>query len=114
MNDCGISYELMQRYCLKCARENSISWFEGIPYSDKKTDFEIRCIVFPLSGKELLLVPEGDRYRTNVWIYTQDNLKNNDVVIYKDEPYEVQSIQNWGSFIQARGMRIDVGQLGQE
>lgn len=114
MNTCGISFELMQRMAIPVVRENRITWAEGIPYSDRKTDFEVRGIIFPLNGRDLLLVPEGDRYSENVWVYTQGDIKVNDLLIYNGAPFEVQNVQNWDSYRQGRAMRMDTGDLGNQ
>ena len=111
---CGVTYQLMQRMLIPVARENRITWFEGIPYADRKTDFAVRGIIFPLTGKELLLVPEGDRFRQNIWVYTQEDIRDDDVIIHNDQPYEMQTVQNWGTFKQGRAMRFDVGPLGNQ
>lgn len=114
MNNCGTTFELMNRQIIPVARENCITWAEGIPYADRKTDFELRGIIIPLTGRELLLVPEGDRFRLNIWVYTQGDLRDNDVVIHNGMPFEVQTVQNWTSYRQARAMRLDVGDYGDQ
>lgn len=112
---CGQNFETMNRNLLKVARENRITWFEGIPFSDRKTDFEIRALVVPITGKELLLLPEGDRFRNNIQIYTQGDIRDNDVVIYMNQPFEVQTVFNWVEIYRtARAMRLDVGDEGNQ
>ncbi len=113
MNGCGQTFEFMNRMEILVARENRITWEEGIPHADRKTDFVIRGLIVPLTGKELLLVPEGDRYRYNTWVYTQGELRDNDLVIYAGQPFEVQVVTDWGSYRQARAMRLDVGVVGE-
>lgn len=108
----NVSYELMQRMVIPVQRENKVDWKEGLPYSTCKEEFQIRGIIFPITGRDLLLVPEGDRFQQNIWIYTQQDLRVNDVATYAGQPYEVQNVSNWDSYNQARAMRLDVGPDG--
>ncbi len=62
-----------------------------------------------MSGKDLLLVPEGDRTREQYWLYTECKVQLADRVERCGVNFQVQSVQNWGSYNQARIMRIDVG-----
>jgi hypothetical protein len=68
--------------------------------------------VQPLSGKELLLLPEGERQRQVVKIYTGFALESGDIVTRADGiQYDVQAVENWTAFAQphfkARLTRIE-------
>lgn len=65
--------------------------------------------VQPLSGKDLLIVPEGNRDKEQYWIFTQARLELADKITRNGVNFEVQTSEGWGSFYQARIMRIDVG-----
>jgi hypothetical protein len=74
--------------------------------------FEAFGNIQPLNGKELLQLPEGDRDRQAVKIYTAFALENNDTVTRADGiNYEVQAVEDWTAFHQphykARLMRIE-------
>lgn len=111
---CGISYELMQRQEISVRREFKVNWSEGLPYAMDVKTFCFRGVMFPITGKELLLVPEGDRFRQNIWVFTQGDLRDNDLVTFCNNPYEVQTVEEWGSFKRARAMRMDVGPDGDQ
>ena len=54
----------------------------------------------PITGNEILQVPEGDRQRDLYKIYTSYKLLKNDIVIRvsDSQEYEVQAVQNWAAF----------------
>ena len=74
-----------------------------------------------MNGRDLLIVPEADRYKEQYWVFMNQQQKplfTNDRVIRimasqngKSGPvgFQVQSSENWGSYTRARIMRIDVG-----
>lgn len=74
--------------------------------------FEAFGNIQPLNGKELLQLPEGDRQRQTLKIYTAFALENNDTVTRSDGiQHEVQAVEDWTAFHQphykARLMRIE-------
>lgn len=98
----------------------NVIYVDGKPVKRDPIIFNITCNVQPLNGKDLLLVPEGDRYKEQWWIFMnneQKPLHDNDIVERpeEDDPeqriinYQVQSSEAWGSYTRARIMRIDVG-----
>jgi hypothetical protein len=106
---------------LTVCRVGEVLYKDGKPVSTNNIEFQITCNVQPLNGRDLQLVPEGDRYKEQYWVFmnqTQLPLQTNDTVLrpgvlQNSQPtivkFEVQEVQNWGSFTQARIMRIDVG-----
>lgn len=97
-----------------------VAYIDGKPVKKNNECFSITCNVQPLSSRDLLLVPELDRYKEQWWIYMNQEekpLKVNDIVQRPEEGdackivinYQVQSSDNWGSYTRARIMRIDVG-----
>lgn len=111
---CGISYELMQKMVIPVRRECRITWDNGLTFANDVKNFDIKGIIIPLTGKELLLVPEGDRFRQQVWVYTQQEIRDNDSIIWDGYPYEVQIVENWGSYRRSRAMKMDVGPEGDQ
>jgi len=80
-------------------------------YVESKSFVEFDCekaSVQPLTGKEQLQLPEGDRNRQHLWIYTPFAVKENDVMVRMGTEYEVQVVEDWGSYRKARGVKIDV------
>lgn len=89
-----------------------VTYVDGKIVKTDAIDFCITCNVQPMSGKDLLLVPEGDRYTEQLWVWSnqkQKPLLTNDLVSRKGLTYQVQSSEDWGSYTRARIMRVDVG-----
>lgn len=85
---------------------------DGKPYPIHEDEFQIVCNVQPMNARDLLLVEEGDRYKEQYWVFTnklQRPLADNDRVVRNCANYQVQSVEDWGSYIRARIMRYDVG-----
>jgi hypothetical protein len=87
-------------------------YLEGKPIQRKLKDFFITCNVQPVDGRDLLLVPEGDRFKEQYWLYTnnlQVPLRDNDRIVRNGINFQTQNVENWGSYQKCRIMRIDVG-----
>jgi len=80
--------------------------------------------VQPVNGKDLLLVPEHDRFKEIFYLYLDNKqfITNlgleqqavpaifvNDTVDRLGVKYQVQQVQNWGSYTRCMMWRIDVG-----
>ncbi len=85
-------------------------YVDGKPtYAEPKV-FKIKGNVQPLNGRELLIVPEADRFKEQYWIFTEAGLLvSKDRVVRCDVNFEVQDVESWGSYSRCRIMRIDVG-----
>lgn len=99
---------------LQVLREGRILYKDGIPYKpDDETPFMISCNVQPFGGKDLLLVPEGDRLKEWFWLWTENTkdfkMQVNDRIVRSGFNYQVQSVEDWGTFTQNKIVRIDVG-----
>lgn len=72
---------------------------------------EFVCNVQPVNGRDLLIVPEGDRFKEQYWVFTnpQTALRVNDRVVRCAVNFQVQSVEQWGSYSRCRIMRVDVG-----
>jgi hypothetical protein len=74
-----------------------------------------RCNVQPLNGRELLLVPEHQRFSEQYWAYVPISVngkmfeKPGDVVLRGEVHYQVQEVEYWGSYQRVRLMRVDIG-----
>jgi hypothetical protein len=83
---------------------------DGKPVVTQVKEFQIAANVQPMGARDLLLVPEGDRFKEQYWLWTPGApLCIADRVVWCGANYEVQGLQNWGSYQQVRIMRIDVG-----
>src|SRR5258706_9312645 len=91
---------------LPVVREGCVTYVDGKPRKSASTIHEVECNVQPLAGRELLLVPEGDRHKEQYWLWTADDIRVNDRVVRCGANYQVQVVQQWGSYRQAKLMRI--------
>lgn len=84
-------------------RRNAGSYVGGHWQPAGTTEFEIIASIQPLRGKEMELLPEGERSKERVRIYTKSGLQQTieklaikgDLVSYKGREYEVKSIEEW-------------------
>ena len=91
---------------------DDVIYVDGKPVSRHAHAFEIICNVQPLSGRDLMLVPEGDRYSNSLWVYMQNGdvaLDAGNLILREGIWYQVQSSENWGSYTRSRIMEVDVG-----
>lgn len=91
-----------------------VIYVDGKPVKRDPELFHVKANVQPVSGRDLLLVPEGDRYREMLTLYC-DNFasgsipRTNDKVFRDGKWYQVQTAADWGSYSNCRIMLIDVG-----
>lgn len=95
-------------------RPGAVSHSGGVSSNAASTYFTIKGNAQPLNGNELLQLPEGDRQRQNMKLYTKTELKANDLVtIDSGKAFEVQNDQNWTrqnrlQHYKLRIMRVDI------
>lgn len=99
----------MQKMLIPIKREVGVTWDGGTSFARDVKEFDLRGVIIPFTGRELLLVPESDRYKYPVWIFTEGDIRDNDIVTFNDQAYAVQNVEPWFWFKRARAMRIDVG-----
>ena len=68
-------------------------WLEGI-----ETEKNIKGSVQPMTGKELNIVPEGDRTREIYEFYTQEAISENNLVVYNDKLFEINKVEKWSFY----------------
>lgn len=90
-------------------RDGCVTYTDGKPVKSPGEEYCATGSLQPMGGRDLLLVPEGDRYKEQLWFFTSFCLKLNDRVRRCGVNYQVQSVQDWSTFFQARLMRIDLG-----
>jgi hypothetical protein len=120
----GPSQILRKDETLDVYREGPTTYADGKPVKHAQIRFQVVANVQPVNGRDLLLVPEHDRFKEQLWLYLDNKqfvvdeglevqgpsrLKVNDRVARLSENYQVQSVENWGTYSRARAMRIDVG-----
>lgn len=88
----------------------SVTEYNGpIAFTRTESETLIQANVQPLGGKELMLVPEGDRFLENFWLWTEHQMQANDTVHWNGKKLQVQAVKPWGSYTQSRMVKIDVG-----
>ncbi len=120
----GFSQILKKDETVTITRLESVDWVDGRPVQRPQNAFQVIANIQPVNGRDLLLVPEGDRFREQYWMYLDNSffkvnmglevtgptsLRTNDRVTRLGVNYQVQSIEQWGTFCRCRIMRIDVG-----
>lgn len=103
---------------LEIIREGRVVYREGLPFKpDDETLVLIDCNVQPFGPKDLLMVPEADRSKEWLWLFAENRtsddkpykLQLNDRIMRKGLAYQTQGVEDWGTFTQAKIVRIDVG-----
>lgn len=87
-----------------------------IPASPGETPYEEFSFVGnvqPVTGDDLVLVPEGDRFNEQlfVWVWTEGQQVPdiNSLVMREGQFYHTQAAETWGSYSRLRIQRVDVG-----
>lgn len=100
---------------LTVQRTGEEAYVDGKIDETKIEKFKIQGNVQPVNGFDLLIVPEGDRFKEQYWLWTETPLRlNRDRILRKDQlgntiVYQVNQIKPWGSYTQARIIRVDTG-----
>lgn len=99
---------------LTVTREGVTTYVDGRAVHASSSTFQLVTNVQPVNGRDLLLLPEGDRFKEQYYLYSekkQGPLQVNDIVVRNAVNFAVQSVEDWGTFNRARMMRIDVGNI---
>lgn len=97
---------------LAALREGGAVYVGGKPVKRDPVRYRIVGNVQPLGGKDLLLVPEGDRTKEqyNVWSENRDQaMQTGDLVLRLGVVFQIQGTEPWGSYTKARMMAVDLG-----
>lgn len=76
--------------------------------SDFYDSFFIKASIQPASGDQILQVPENDRTKQVLNIFSPTDLVKNDILVRNGCRYEIQNIQHWGSHSESLAVLIDV------
>lgn len=96
----------------------NVTYIDGKPIKRNSITFELVANVQPLNGRDLLLVPELDRHKEAYYVFTNEvekPLKDNDQIKRTDPTtgdtkwFQVQNVQQWGSFQECTMMAVDAG-----
>ena len=80
-------------YAVKRTAEGSYT--NGVHNSGSVTNLTIKGNCQPVSGDDIIQLSEGDRKKQLLKIYTEEELKVNDVVTVDGKPYEAHPAKNY-------------------
>lgn len=101
--------QLMQFEVLDAFKYGPTQYVDGKPIKGQVSPYQIRGNVQPLNGRDLLLVPEADRFKEQYFVWTFCLVNVNDLVVRCGANYQVQNVETWGRYNKCRIMRIDTG-----
>lgn len=112
----GPSIIISQDEVLPICRDGRVLLVDGKPVKQGAFNFQIQGNVQPLTGLDLLRVPELDRKTERFWVYTNERtnpLELNDKIARCGKNYQVENLETWGhppnGYQKAQIVRIDVG-----
>ena len=88
-----------------------VIYVNGKPVRDPSVNqtFQLTCNVQPLIGPDLMLLPEGDRFDDQMYLWTNSpgSIDVGDLVTREGLTYQVQDAETWGSYTKARIVLVD-------
>ena len=93
-----IPYIITKGECAKVCRKAKGAYVDGFYSDGKSCEFDIVASIQPLTGREILQVPEGDRLREHFNIFSEFKMQVNDVMIKDSLKYEVQKVEDWNEY----------------
>lgn len=123
------SSQLLKFEWVEVHRRVKTVYVDGKPVDKPDRSFRIRASVQPLSGRDLLLVPEGQRFKEQYFVYTLGDVESRDLIRLPEDGsieeadgpkpppsplkfkvnYQIQEVEFWSSYRRARIMRVDTG-----
>lgn len=90
----------------KVSRSRGGEYVNGYWVESERDEVEILASIQPLSGKETLNIPEGDRNRERRKIYSADELRvglqsnqaDADIITIDDKQWEVETVEAWPQY----------------
>ncbi len=83
-------------------------YVQGVYEQGNKSCIEIRASIQPITGHELMSMPEGERTRSHFNVFTTTKLKNEDLINYKGKVYEVRTVEDWDEYSLGKAVLKDV------
>lgn len=98
---------------LPVLREGEVVYKDGKPHKRAPLRFDAPANVQPLTGKQLFVVPEGDRLKEQFMVYAPmwpdiPKIHTADKVLRNGGLFIVHEAKDWGSYVEARMVRQDV------
>lgn len=89
---------LMKEHSIGVRRQTNLGEYDrdGFSAKPKYQDFGNRdANVQPITGRERLILPETQRLKDSVMIFTEFELCENDIIKWKEREYEVALVEYW-------------------
>lgn len=86
---------LISKASYDISRTTEGSFSAGVYIPGATSTFTIKGNIQPLSGAEILQLPEADRKRQSMWLYTKEELLENDIITVNGKPYEIHPVEDW-------------------
>lgn len=107
---------LLEGETIEVKRQTNLGEFgdDGYPLDPLFDELTSKGNAQPLSGLEILQVPEADRTRQVLNWFTKDKLELKDIVTRKGDDFEVQTVEDWTmsgqciAFFKCRLVKVDV------
>lgn len=90
---------------LPVLRPFAVEFRDGKPIKRGYRQFRLLGNVQPVSARELMLQPEGERIKAQYAVYTQNRdepLAVSDLVLRLGQVFVVQAVEPWGAYSKAR------------
>lgn len=81
---------------------------EYVDPKDKTLNFTHRASVQPASGSTILMVPENEREKQILTVFSGFKFEKNDVMIRDEKRYKIHSSQDWNVYTESIAVLIDV------
>lgn len=87
---------------------------DGYPATPKFENLTSKGNAQPISGLEILQVPEADRTRQVLNWFTKERLELRDIIVRKGDDFEVQTVEDWSTsgvniaYFKCRLVKVDV------
>ena len=107
---------LFDRETIDVKRQTNFGEFgdDGYPETPVFENLTSKGNAQPLSGFEILQVPEADRTRQVLNWFTKERLELKDIVVRQGDDFEVQTVEDWSmsgqciAYFKCRLVKVDV------
>lgn len=88
---------LLRNETLTITRKATGSYVNGHYVEGAGTNNSIQANVQPLSGSQILQLPEADRQKESWAVLTESEIRVNDIVTRNSKTYEVQRVEDYNN-----------------
>lgn len=105
----ALSYRLIKFFDVTVYREGAGSYVNGVWVEGTTSTFNIKAKIQPLSGYQVAIMPESDRTRSWIKVFTPDTIRQKkegpnghgaDRLYWNGDLYEVMKVFTWSKTVQ--------------